>query len=66
MIRIEDGKMTGAECDACHSEAPPPAEIIKGGGLMKMGWLCVGGKHYCGTCHVGANAAVDGGVARDD
>lgn len=30
----------------CPAE-PRDTEIIAAGGLIKMGWECVGGKHYC-------------------
>lgn len=32
-----------AGCDA----SPSDSEIMAGGGLARMGWECVGGKHYC-------------------
>jgi hypothetical protein len=35
-------------CDAEGCDASPSdQEILAAGGLFKMGWECVGGKHYC-------------------
>jgi hypothetical protein len=39
------------QCDeeGCKTTSPPAAEILRGHGLVNMGWSCAGGKHYCPT-----------------
>ncbi len=37
----------GIKCDRCETLAPPAAEVLKGHGLVNMGWQCTGGTHLC-------------------
>lgn len=52
IVRDKDNKdYLGIGCDApgCEVMAPPAAEILKGHGLVNMGWECHGGVHFCPT-----------------
>lgn len=46
-------------CDEpdCTTISPPAKEVLKGHGLVNMGWHCSGGKHFC-PAH--ATAKTDG------
>lgn len=51
-VEREDGALKSMtfSCDhpaGCTTPSPNDAEIMAAGGLKKMGWHCVGGKHYC-------------------
>lgn len=48
--RDEAGVYQGLACDTCGTMAPPPAEIIAGHGLIRLGWHCSGGTHICPGC----------------
>lgn len=37
-------------CDGCGTPAPPPEAIREAHGLIRMGWDCRGGTHYCPPC----------------
>ena len=39
--RDETGVYQGLACDTCGTMAPPPAEIIAGHGLIRLGWHLV-------------------------
>lgn len=43
------GEYAGIQCshEGCPTMAPPAEEILRGHGLVNMGWLCSGGTHYC-------------------
>lgn len=49
IIRNERNEYVGIRCDTgkCKTMAPPASEILKGHGLINMGWHCSGGIHYC-------------------
>lgn len=48
--RDEAGIYQGLACDTCGAMAPPPADIIAGHGLIRLGWHCSGGTHICPAC----------------
>ncbi len=48
MIRdVVTKEYVGIRCDRCETLAPPAAELLKGHGLVNMGWHCTGGTHLC-------------------
>lgn len=50
IIRDADRNYVTITCDKCQAEAPPAAEILRGHGLIHMGWHCSGGTHICPDC----------------
>jgi len=49
MVRRDNGEYVGLKCDQCDTMAPPAADILRGHGLVNMGWYCSGGTHLCPT-----------------
>jgi len=49
VVRDEKGENPTIICDGpgCNVKQPSGAEILKGGGLNRMGWECHGGTHLC-------------------
>jgi hypothetical protein len=50
LIRNPDTEAVIAiQCDhaGCKTLAPDASVTLKAGGLIKMGWRCSGGTHYC-------------------
>ncbi len=51
IVRDEISKAyLGIKCDLCPVVAPPTEEIMRGHGLVNMGWKCSGGSHICPEC----------------
>lgn len=48
--RDENGQNPKIHCDACDKPAPSGDEVLKGFGLINMGWACSGGSHLCPSC----------------
>lgn len=48
--RDKDGAIVCISCDDCRVDAPKRTAIQKAGGLIKMGWHCLGGSHVCPKC----------------
>lgn len=49
IVRDDNGDYVGIKCDECPTMAPPADEVLRGHGLVNMGWHCSGGTHLCPT-----------------
>lgn len=49
VVRDANGENPRIKCDECEVTAPDGDAILKGRGLINMGWECSGGSHRCPT-----------------
>lgn len=53
IVRNDKGEPLYLACDmtGCDTRAPERDVVLRGGGLINMGWWCKGGRHMCPAHH---------------